>query len=120
MLQLVYDPTRYDAATKTLEMPIRLKNTSDRPIYPPIIVSVVKFGSGLDTEDADKANAPQILNATNGSRGAGATFDYSRALGDFEALPPGGVTSAVVWRLKLVDPMKTPNMHIEAGGTIEK
>jgi hypothetical protein len=117
-VELVYDPTHYNASTKMLDMPVRLKNTSDRPIYGPLRIEIVKFGSGLT--DEGKENAPQVLNATNGKPGDGAVFDYSRALGDFEALEPGMVTSAIVWRLKLVDPLSTPNVHIAVTGVIDE
>lgn len=116
-VELVYDPTRYDTTTKTLDMPVRLKNVSTTHIYGPMTIEVLKFGSGL--ADEQKENAPEILNASNGNPGAGAVFDYSNALGDFEALEPGMVTNAIVWKLKLIDPLKTPNIHIAATGMVQ-
>ncbi len=29
------------------------------------------------------------------------------------------ITNAIVWKLKLVDPLKTPNIHIAATGMVE-
>jgi hypothetical protein len=117
-VELVYDPTRYDTATKTAELPIRIRNVSDRPIFGPITIEVLKFGSGLTDEGQDKA--PVLLNATNGKPGDGATFDYSKALGNLEALDPGALTEAVVWKMRLVDPLRSPNIHIRATGTVER
>jgi hypothetical protein len=57
----------------------------------------VKFGSRQG--DEDKENAPQFLNAVNGKAGDGAVSDYSNAL---------------------VNPLRSPNIHINVTGTIEK
>jgi hypothetical protein len=117
-VELVYDPTLYDRSSEMLEMPVRLKNVSTAPIYPPIAVTIVKFGSGQG--DDDKENAPQLLNAVNGKAGDGAVFDYSNALGNLDALEPGALTGAIVWEMKLINPMRSPNIHINVTGTIEK
>src|SRR5438034_8094553 len=41
-IELVYDPARYDSSTRTLALPIRLRNSSNAAIYPPIAVEVEK------------------------------------------------------------------------------
>ncbi len=115
-IQLVMDPTTYDPATRELQLPIRLKNLSDQPIYKPITVQVKVFGSGMG--DLLKDKSPLILNATNGQPRDGATFDYSSALRDLEALEPQGQTEAMVWRFKLTDPLRTPDMHINVTGFV--
>lgn len=117
-VELLYDPTRYDAASRTVEMPVRLKNVSTAPIYRPITIEIVKFGSGLGDEDKEQASS--IMNASNSKTGVGATFDYSGALRDLEALEPGGVSGAVVWKLRLVDPLRSPNIHIDVSGMVER
>jgi len=117
-VELVYDPTRYETATKTAQLPIRIRNVSDRPIFGPITIEVLKFGSGLT--DEGKENAPVLLNAANGKPGGGATFDYSKALGDLDALEPGALTEAVVWKMRLVDALRSPNIHIRAMGTVDR
>ncbi|MBA3714084.1 MAG: hypothetical protein H0W76_16770 [Pyrinomonadaceae bacterium] len=115
-IQLVMDPTTYDPVTRELQLPIRLKNLSDQPIYKPITVQVKGFGSGMG--DLLKDKSPLILNATNGQPQDGATFDYSSALRDLEALEPQGQTEAMVWRFKLVAPLRTPDMHVNVTGFV--
>jgi hypothetical protein len=88
-VKVVLEPLREGAADGTLELPIRLENISNQPIYSPIIVTV-------DTISPEVV----ILNATNRKAGIGATVDYGRALGDFLSLPPGAITEGIVWRLK--------------------
>ena len=118
LVDLVYDSTHYDSATKILEIPIRLKNVSQSPIFAPLSIEVVKFGSGL-TEEL-KENAPKLLNASNQKEGDGAVFDYTPALRDLEALEPGAISGAIVWRMKVVDPLRSPNIQFAVNGAIEK
>jgi hypothetical protein len=115
-IALVFDPTRFNAATGELEMPVRLRNVSDRPIHGPIIATVTAFGSGEGGED--KENSPQILNSENGKFGEGATFDFTPALGDSRRIAPGGVSGAIVWRIRLVKPLRTPDAHVTFSGYI--
>ncbi|HEY3120103.1 MAG TPA: hypothetical protein VGL15_05735, partial [Vicinamibacteria bacterium] len=60
--------------------------------------------------------APVILNASNGKPGDGATFDYSPALAGLDALAPDGQTAAVVWRMRLADVQRIPDMHVKVTG----
>lgn len=115
LVDIVNDPSRYDLATHELEMPLRLKNLSTNPMYPPITVTVANFGSGMGEMLRDYA--PSVLNASNGKSGAGAIMDYSKSLGDFAVLPPGGLSDAVVWRLKVGDPEKVPDMHLSVNAS---
>jgi len=109
-VDIVTDPAHYDPSSHELEMPLRLKNLTGKPIYGPITVSVVKFGSGLGEMLRDYA--PTVVNATNRKTGAGAEFDYSNALGDLHVLAPGALTGAVEWRLRIENPEKIPDMHL--------
>jgi hypothetical protein len=68
--------------------------------------------------DMFKDKSPLILNSTNGKQQEDATFDYSAALRDLEALEPNGQTEAVVWRFKLTDSLLTPDMHVEVKGML--
>ncbi len=115
-VELVFDPAKYDPANSVVGIPIRLKNMWDRPIYGPILVEVGGFGSG-EGEDF-KEFAPKILNASNGKEAGGAAFDYSAALGDAQSLEPGGVSGPVVWRLKLVNPLRVPDLHLILTGYV--
>lgn len=114
-IELTFDPGVYDAATRELRLPIRIKNRSDKTIRGPLQVRVKTFGSGMDMTNLE--NTPTILNAPNGEKGEGAVFDYSQAFGDLGALEPGAVTEPVVWRFQLVGAgASTPDMHVEVTG----
>jgi hypothetical protein len=116
-VDVVTDPARYDPATHVLEMPLRLQNKTGRALYGPVTVSVSNFGSGMGEINRDFA--PEVMNATNGKPGAGAEMDYTAALGDVGALAPDGVTDAIVWRLKVGDPEKLPDMHLSIKAAFE-
>ncbi|HZQ93263.1 MAG TPA: sialidase family protein [Terriglobales bacterium] len=88
-IEVWLDPLRDSAPAGALDLPVRLRNKSDQPIYGPIVVAVEQV-----TPDGS------ILNAPNGKTGAGAAFAYAAALRDWEALPAGGVSESIVWRIK--------------------
>ena len=113
-IELVNDPGAYDAETGVLDLWIRLKNVSAAPIAGPIEVEIRKFGSGMDDTFAEFA--PEVLNADNGIGGGGARFVYDDALGTEGVLPPGGVSGAMLWRLRLVEPIRVPNLHVYVTG----
>ncbi len=115
-VSLVFDPATYDATTRELTMAVRLKNVSSSPIYGPIVATVASFGSGMGADDREYS--PQILDASNGAPGAGATFDFRSELGTSGVLAPGAVSGASVWRLRLVKPLQTPDMHVTLTGYI--
>lgn len=117
-IDIVTDPARYNPASHELEMPLRLKNLSDKRLYGPITVSAWKFGSGLGEVLGDYA--PEVLNAANGKKGPGAAFDYTSALGDSHVLEPGALTDAVVWRLRISAPERIPDMHLTVTAGVEK
>jgi 3-deoxy-7-phosphoheptulonate synthase len=75
--------------------PIRLYNGSQKVVYGPIRVQVTAIGGDM------KSNA--ILNASNGEKGVGAVFDYSKALRDLTGLAPGGITEPMPWRIDYDD-----------------
>lgn len=112
-IEIVMAPSVYHPATQELHVPISLKNVSDQPIYKPIIVEVKEFGG--------TGASSLILNAMNGKQQDGAKFDYSSAMRDLAALEPQGRTEAVVWRFKLTDPLRMPDMLIQiTGGILQK
>jgi hypothetical protein len=88
-VEAILDPLHPFPAAGSTELPIRLKNSSNQPIYGPITVEVEKI-----TPDG------AILNAANGKNGAGATFDYSPALGTFDSLAPGAISDGIVWKFR--------------------
>ena len=121
-VEFVFDPTRYDAEKKQVEIPVRLKNVSTQPIYGPIRLEVMGFGfPQYESEDDKKRNAenaPSALNSSNGKAKEGAVFDLSGAIAGSDALEPGGVTNPFVVRLQLVDPTKMPSVRFKATGMI--
>ena len=104
---LAFDPIAFDVAKKEVRMPVRLKNTSKEPLYPPFVVEVKEVAHPYTVKSGEPINAPAFLNSSNGKDGVGATFDYSKALGSLDALEPGGVTDAIVWRLRAESAVKT-------------
>jgi hypothetical protein len=108
---LIFDPISYDQQTREAILPIRLKNISNETLYPPFQVEVKELAHPYMIKSHEPLDPPVILNATNGKQGVGATFDYSTAIGDFPALEPGAVTSAIPWRLQAASAVKT-NFHL--------
>ena len=115
-VELVFDPISFEPSTGILDVPTRLKNLTSERIYGPITLEVLKFGSGMGGEF--KEYAPTILNAANHKEGAGATFDYSPALGTEQVLEPGAFSGQVVWHLKVPEPLRIPGLHIAITGML--
>jgi hypothetical protein len=114
-IALVFDPVVYDEVSRNLTLPVRIKNLSQQTLYGPIRVELRSLSPpGLSEADReDVGNIPEILNAGNGERGAGAWFDYSRSLGTAGALPPGAISDAVQWKLRLQRPFFT-SFYVDA------
>ena len=53
---------------------------------------------------------------TYGLGGGGARFVYNDALGTEGVLPPGGVSGAMLWRFRLAEPIRIPNLHVYVAG----
>ena len=105
-----FDPLSEFASNDIVELPIRIKNISNKPIYGPITVEVEEITPN-----------GSILNAVNGNTGIGARFDYSRALGDFPSLLPSAITEGVLWRFKKPSNHKEiPRFKIKVTARIEK
>jgi hypothetical protein len=121
-VEFVFDPTRYDAEKKQLDIPVRIRNTSNQPIYAPIRLEVLGFGfPEYESEDDKKRNAenaPSALNASNGKAKEGAVFELGGAIAGSEALQPGAMTNPFVLKLQLVDPTKMPSVRLKAVGMI--
>lgn len=118
---LVFDPIRYDAQSREVLAPIRLKNTSKETLYPPFRVEVKELIHPYNVKAKEEGSVPEILNSSNSKTGVGAVFDYSKALGDLDSLPPDAVTNAIVWRLKAASAVKTDfYVASEVTGSVEK
>lgn len=114
---LVADPSVREPASNEVTIPFRIRNDSDAPISGPITIEVLGFGDG-PKGDMHQESAPTILNAPNGKPGAGAVFDYSDALGDLCALPPGASTRAVTWRFRVKEGAPIPQMSVVVHGVV--
>ncbi|MGH9368400.1 MAG: sialidase family protein, partial [Thermoanaerobaculia bacterium] len=120
-ITLAFDPIRYDQDKREVLLPVRLKNVSKETLYPPFTVEIKEVAHPYTVKSGEPINAPAFLNSANGKRGVGATFDYSKALGDLEALEPDAVTDAVVWRLQAESPVKTDfHLGTEITGFVAK
>ncbi len=118
---LVFDPVRYDAQTREIVLPVRLKNDSKEALYPPFTVEVKEVAHPYTVKSGEPINAPKFLNSANGKSGVGATFDYSKALGGLTSLAPNAVTDAVPWRFQAESSVKTDfYMGAEITGFVAK
>jgi hypothetical protein len=118
-VELVYDPIRYDPLSRIAIVPIRLKNISEAPLYGPFVVKIKALFPEYEKKhvEAGWINIPEVLNSSNGEKGAGAEFDYSSSLRDFESLNPGGLTEAVEWKFKFNNRLSTDlNLEVEIIG----
>ncbi len=121
-VEFIFDPSRLDADKKQLDLPVRLKNVSNQPIYPPIRLEILGFGfPEYESEDDKKRNAenaPSALNSSNGKPKEGAVFEVGEAIAGSDALEPGALTNPFVLRFQLVDIGKTPSFRIKAVGMV--
>jgi hypothetical protein len=115
-VEVLFGQGSFDALVT--ELPLHLKNKSDINIYPPLRIEVLDFGSPGDKPNREYD--PEILNATNSKKAAGAVFSFDQSLGDDGVLKPGMLTGPVPIRLKLVDPRRTPRMQFKIFGQIDK
>ena len=118
LLEIVPDPSRYDPASRELELRLRFKNTSQRTVFAPVTVTIRRYGSGMTGEDVEYS--PEILNPTSGGPGPGARLELGPALGSAGALPPGATSGALLIRLRLKDPLRVPDAHYQIRGQVAK
>jgi len=104
---IVLDPSRFDAEQRELVVPVRIRNTTADTLFPPIVATLTSVADStlLRTGYMRPEDVVTILNADNGKPGAGASFDFSRALGTLALLAPGAVSGAVDFRLRVATPM---------------
>jgi hypothetical protein len=121
-IELLFGATHYDSASKTVTIPIMMKNISDKTIYSPLHLELVSVGGGFEWEDAEdnKKFAPVTLNASNGKPAAGAFFDFTSALGSDGVLLPGSVSGAIPWTMKVVDATRIPQLRLKLSGFVIK
>jgi hypothetical protein len=103
---IVLDPSRFDAGKRELVVPVRIRNTSADTLFPPIVATLTSVGDTMLLRSGymRPEDVVTIRNATNAKPGAGASFDFSRALGTLGLLAPGAVSGAVEFRLRVATP----------------
>ncbi len=108
------------APAGTVELEVRLKNTSKKTIYGPLKVEV----SAVTTRPRGAGDAilgPVILNAPNGTDNVGAAFDYSTKLGSHLRLEPGAISEGIVWRIKQPEKFSPiPRLRLKIAGRVER
>ena len=115
----MFDPTRYDGATKTAEIPTRLHNISKQAIYPPITLEVLGFG--MDDPELPRYPYPPmwVVDPVTGANAETATFDFSKALGNLGSLAPGAQTGPVVLRFRFEDATMPQPIRFRVEGMVE-
>jgi len=103
---IVLDPSRFDAATRELVVPVRIRNTTADTLYPPIVATLTSVGDTMLVRSGymQPEDVVEILNASNSKPGAGASFDFTGALGTLGYLAPGAVSGAVDFKLRVATP----------------
>jgi hypothetical protein len=103
---IVLDPSRFDAEKRELVLPVRIRNTTADTLFSPIVATLTSVGDTMLVRSGFTAaeDTVTILNATNAKPGAGASFDFSDALGTLGYLAPGAVSGAVDFRLRVATP----------------
>lgn len=123
-VEMIFDPTSFDAEKNEVSVPIRLKNVSGEIIYPPIRMELVGFGYDDEQWKGEqefwKDKTFTFVNASNGKPAAGAVFDLSDAVAGGDGLLPGAQTNPVVLRLHLSHPDYAPSMRWRVTGNVAK
>jgi hypothetical protein len=103
---IVLDPNQFDAEKRELVVPVRIRNTTADTLFPPIVATLTSVGDTMLVRSGymSSEDVVTILNATNAKPGAGASFDFSDALGTLGYLAPGAVSGAVDFRLRVATP----------------
>jgi hypothetical protein len=113
-LKLMFESTSYNSTSRELEIAVRLKNISGHTVHGPFTVVVTGFVAGADETFGQRT--PEILNASNGKTGSGATFEYVAASGSVNVLRPGAQSEPITWRLKLADPLQAQQLQLTIQG----
>ena len=103
---IVLDPSTFDAEKRELVLPVRIRNTTADTLFSPIMATLTSIADTMLVRTGLTAaeDTVTILNATNAKPGAGASFDFSDALGTLGYLAPGAVSGAVDFRLRVATP----------------
>lgn len=126
-VEMIFDPTSFDADKSEFSVPVRFKNVSSDAIYPPIRMELVGFGYDDEQWKGEqefwKDKPVALVNASNGKPGVGAVVELSEAVaggGADGGLLPGAQTNPVVLRLHLSNPDFAPSMRWKATGSVAK
>jgi hypothetical protein len=113
---LVFESSRYDGATRTYHLPVRIRNIGAQSLYGPVQVEITKFA--LKDTAVTSATGYLITNAANSVRGAGAVFDYTKVLGQSGRLDPGEHSGAVVWKIRAPNARVLPKFTTQVSAGI--
>jgi hypothetical protein len=107
----------WDAATRTLAVPVRLHNAGSRPLYPPFTAVVTKLSNPFFPSYYPTGPTPWFSNARNGLHGVGATFVYGpRTLGNLGILAPGADSASQIWKIHLPAKNEGPSIMVRVDG----
>jgi hypothetical protein len=98
-VKLLFGRPRYDPGARQAAFPVRLKNTGERPIYPPLRVHL---------DSLEHFSAPDTARV----------IDYTPKLGDFPSLQPGAATGVVMWELRHRGIRATPRLRLRVTGRV--
>jgi hypothetical protein len=115
---LVFNPTRYDAATSELTVPVQLRNKGAVDLRAPISARIVLARSHGERPSAE--DVPVFLNSSNGVAGEGAVYDFTSAIGGDGVLATGSLTSPVTIRMRVRNPMQIPPLIIVVSAAVSK
>jgi hypothetical protein len=118
-VKIVFAPGTYDPGTRRFSYAVRLRNISNQRIYGPLTVEITDVVNPyfVAHHEVQAFDTPRIYGATNGLHGAGATYSYANALGDFDELQPGQTTGAVTWSFS-VPLMADPYLGVAIHGYV--
>lgn len=98
--RLRFDLPRFDETSETATFPIRVQNVGKTPIFGPLRIEL------LDAKDLRLKGE------------AGNVGDYSEALRDWQALPPGGVSQARLWEFVNTSVQRVPSFRVKVFGRV--
>jgi len=113
-IALRFDRATWDAKSHAISLPVRIRNISNKTLYGPFGFRVTL----VLLPQSDKYETAELLNAENGKHGIGATYTIAPSSPTARALPPGGITDAVVWKIKAQAFASQPTISVKVNGVL--
>jgi BNR repeat protein len=114
----VFNVTRYDPGTRELSVPVQVRNRAAFALGGPMSLRVLLARSHGETPRPE--DTPIFLNSTNGVTGEGAVYDFTSAIGGTGLLAAGSLTSPVLIRMRVSDPMRVPALVFRATAAVPR